>query len=135
MKSWQIACFRWNTTQKNASFCLNIANESWPKHLPKITCCFCDWKEKRPSNTDAPVDPSAEKFNIVSNDHGRTHKYYFSLSDQKFPFSAKLVQKIKIAVLSWNLVTRLIWISRIQWWCSLFPFLAGNKLLVWSNLV
>ena len=29
--------------------------------------------------------PHAEKFNIVSNDHGRTHKCDFSVFDRKFP--------------------------------------------------
>ena len=38
------------------------------------------------------VGPRAEKFNIVCNDHGRTHKCYFSVFDQKFPFRANLVK-------------------------------------------
>ena len=33
------------------------------------------------------------------------------------------VQKIKIVRLSWNLVPRLIWTCRTQWWCSLFSVL------------
>ena len=36
--------------------------------------------------------------------------------DWKYQFDANLVQKIKIVCLSWNLVPRLIWICRIQWW-------------------
>ena len=146
------------------------------------------------------VDPRAEKFNIVINDHGRTQKCNFSFLDCKYPqirivnlclnsisrlilicriqwwchffhfrpeilflekfgpkihclkwnlaprlirnvalsgdvhflcfrpeifFCANLVQKVKIVRLSWNLVPRLIRICRIQWWCSLFPFLPG----------
>ena len=35
----------------------------------------------------------AEKFNVVSNDHGRTHKCDFSVSDRKYPFCANLVKK------------------------------------------
>ena len=31
-----------------------------------------------------------------------------------------MVQKSKIDTLNWNLVLRLIWICRIQWWCSIF---------------
>ena len=68
------------------------------------------------------VGPLVEKNNIVSNDHERTHKCDFSVSDRKYPFLANLDKNIKIVRLSWNLVPRLIRISRIQWWCSLFPF-------------
>ena len=32
------------------------------------------------------VDSHAEKFNVVSNDHERTHKCDFSVFDQKYPF-------------------------------------------------
>ena len=39
------------------------------------------------------VGPHAEKFNIVSNDHGRTHKCSFSVFDRKFPFWANLIKK------------------------------------------
>ena len=40
----------------------------------------------------------------------------------KFNFWANLVQKVKIFSLRWNLIPRLIRISRNQWRCSLFPF-------------
>ena len=52
--------------------------------------------------------PRAEKFNIVSNDHGRTQKCDFSDLGRKYPFWPYLVQKIKIVSLSWKLVPRLI---------------------------
>ena len=52
--------------------------------------------------------------------------FAFAFLDVKHPFWANLVQKIKIVSLSWNLVPRLIWICRIKWWCSLFPFSTGN---------
>ena len=38
--------------------------------------------------------PRAEKFNIVSNDHGRTHKCIFRFR-LEIPFSANLVKKIR----------------------------------------
>ena len=41
------------------------------------------------------IGPRAEKFNVVNNDHGRTHKCDFSVFHQKFPFSANLVKKKK----------------------------------------
>ena len=41
-----------------------------------------------------------EKFNIVSNDHGRTHKCNFSVFDRKFYFYGNLVKKVKIVSLS-----------------------------------
>ena len=52
--------------------------------------------------------------------------FEFSVLDQIHPFWVNLVQKTKIVSLSWNLVPVLIWISTIQWWCSVFPFLTEN---------
>ena len=40
--------------------------------------------------------------------------FTFAALDQKYLFGANLVQKIKIASLSWNLLPRLIQIRRIQ---------------------
>ena len=63
--------------------------------------------------------------------------FTFSVLDQiSFgPFWVILVQKIKIVSLSWNLVPKLIQISRIQLWCSLFLFLIINIFLakIWSK--
>ena len=56
-------------------------------------------------------------------------QFIFSDLDWKYPFGANLVQKFKIVSLSWNLVSRLIWICRIQWCCSLFMFFTGNTFL------
>ena len=56
-------------------------------------------------------------------------QFIFSDLDWKYPFGANLVQKFKIVSLSWNLVSRLIWICRIQWCCSLFLFFTGNTFL------
>ena len=46
------------------------------------------------------VGPRAEKFNIVSNHHGRTYKCDFSVSNRKYLLWANLVQNIKIVTLS-----------------------------------
>ena len=48
----------------------------------------------------------------------------FSVLDQKYPFWANLIKKIKIISLSWNLVPRLIRTCTIQWRFSLFPYSA-----------
>ena len=85
------------------------------------------------------VDFHAEKFNIVSNDHGRTDRYDFSDFDRKFPFWVNSIKKkIKILSLSWNLVPRLIQVYRIQWRCSLFHDLdwkqPKSKLLVLAEI-
>ena len=53
----------------------------------------------------------------------------FSILDQNNGFGGNLVRKIKIISLSRNLVTRLISICEIQWWCSLFQFSTGNTSL------
>ena len=47
----------------------------------------------------------------------------------KYLFWVKLVQKLKIISLSWNLASRLIQICRIPSWCPLFLFLTGNTFL------
>ena len=59
----------------------------------------------------------------------------FFVSDEKHTFWENLVQKIKIVSLCWNLVHRIIRISKIPWWCSLFSFSTGNNLFgqVWSK--
>ena len=44
-------------------------------------------------NTVLSVGAHAEKFNIVSNDHGRTHKCDFSVFHQKYPFLGKYSPK------------------------------------------
>ena len=80
------------------------------------------------------VCPSrAERFNIVRNNHGRTHKCDFSVSNRKYLFWENLVQNIKIVSLSWNLVPRLIRICGPQWW-YLF-FILERKHPFWANLV
>ena len=43
--------------------------------------------------------------------------FCFSVFDLKYLFWINLVQKIKIASLSWNVVLRLIPIWTTQWWC------------------
>ena len=85
--------------------------------------------------TVVSVSPRAEKFNMISNNHGWTQaKVRFCVLDLKYPFCAHLVQKIKIVSLTWSLVLRLIRICRIQWWCSLFPFSYGKYTFL-ANLV
>ena len=59
--------------------------------------------------------------------------FTFSVFHEKYPFSVNLVQKIKIISLSWNLVPILIWICKIQWWCSLFPFSTRNTFFFWGG--
>ena len=61
--------------------------------------------------------------------------HFFCFRPEK-PFLGKSGQKIKIIILSGNLVLRLIWINRVLWWYSLFLFLTINyKYLSWANLV
>ena len=56
--------------------------------------------------------------------------FTFFVFNQKYPFRASLVQCVKIICLSWNLVTILIRICRIQCCCSLFSFLTRNTLFL-----
>ena len=48
--------------------------------------------------------------------------FTFSVLDRKYSFWGNSVEKIKSVSLSWNLVPKLIYESRYQWWCSLFGF-------------
>ena len=45
-----------------------------------------------------------------------------------------MVTKLKMVGLRWNLVPRLIQISKIQWWCLLFP-LSTDQTPFWLNFV
>ena len=56
--------------------------------------------------------------------------FTFAVLDWKCPFRANLVQKVKIIILSWNLVASLIWLYRTRWCCSLFWFLTGDTLFM-----
>ena len=71
------------------------------------------------------------KFGIqtYSNIRNSMVMFTFSVFDQEYPFGVNLVQKIKIVSLSWNLVSILIWICKIQWRCSLFLFSTENTFL------
>ena len=59
----------------------------------------------------------------------------FLVFEWKYPIWANLVQKIKIAISSWNLVPTLIRTCGIQWWYSFLLFLIGNTLFgqIWSK--
>ena len=77
------------------------------------------------------VSPRAEKFNIVSDDHGPTHKCNFSVFDQKFSYWANLVKKIqncqfKLKFDAWNISHKLLRTSQF-----LEKFM---EILEWSSL-
>ena len=97
--------------------------------------CLCDRLEgKKTLRYRCFVGPRAEKFNIVSNDHGRTHKYNFSVFNRKSPFWANLLKTNQNISLSGNLLPRLSRICGTQWRCSLFLF-TFSLYLFWVNLV
>ena len=52
-----------------------------------------------------------------------------SVFNWKHVFWVNLVERLKIISISWNFVTRLVQICRIQWWCSLFLLSIGNTFL------
>ena len=56
--------------------------------------------------------------------------FTFPVFHQKYSCWASLYHKIKIVSLSWNLVPKLIWICRSQWWGSLFLLST-----VWTSLI
>ena len=77
------------------------------------------------------------KLDTLSNSNMRDSMMLFTFFafDRKYSFCANLVQKVKIVRLRWNLILTLIRICRIQWWCSLFTFLARNIFFgqIWSK--
>ena len=81
------------------------------------------------------VGPLVEKFNMVSNDHGRMHKCDFSVFDRKFPFWANLVKKIQNCQFKLKFDTQPN--SNMQNSVVVFTFLfqAGNILFgqIWSK--
>ena len=84
----------------------------------------------------SPYFPRAEKFNIISIDHGcKQNCNFFSVSDRKYSLCilSKFGPKIKIISLSWNLLSGQILIYIIQWCCSLFRFPLKNSF--WANLI
>ena len=70
------------------------------------------------------------KFGTQTNSNIQNSIVVFNCSvlDRKHTFRENLVKKIKIVILSRNLVPRLIRIFRIQWWCSLFLFQNRNTI-------
>ena len=46
--------------------------------------------------------------------------FTFSDFDYKYPSWANLVHIFKIVCSKWNLIQRLIWICKIQWWCLFY---------------
>ena len=89
---------------------------------------------RRRRDNKIPLCQSAPVFNIVINDHGRTHKWEFSVFNRKFFFGANLVKKIKLVSLSWNLVPELIQICKIQSMMFIFSVF-DRKHPFWANLV
>ena len=59
------------------------------------------------------------------------------LFNWKYLFWTNFVQKFKIVSLIWNLVPGLIWICRIQGWCSLLMLLTGNCIFeqIWCKKI
>ena len=58
--------------------------------------------------------------------------FTFSVSDHKYRSWANFVQKFKIICSKWNLIQRLIWICKIQWWCLFYMFYTENSYPFWK---
>ena len=75
------------------------------------------------SNKCTRASPPARKMQLFSSNLNMQNSvvmFTFSNFDRKYHFWVKLVQKIKIVSLFWNLAPRLIRICVIQWRCSIF---------------
>ena len=91
---------------------------------------FCCWPETSFLGKFGPKNQNYQ-FNLNfgtltnSNMENSIVVFTFSVLDWKL-FLGNFGPKIKIVSLSWNLIPRLIWTCRIQWWRSLFLFYSGN---------
>ena len=80
------------------------------------------------------VGHRAEKFNVVSNDHGRTQKYDFFILDREYRSWANLVQKIKFCQFELKFGTRNN--SNMQKSMMMFTFsISDRKYPFWVNLI
>ena len=94
---------------------------------------FCFWSEIHSLGKFDPKNQNYQfklKFGTYTNSNMKNSMAcsLFSFLIRNIFFGANLVQKVKIINLSWDLVASLIWISSIQWCCSLFLFSNGNTL-------
>ena len=115
VKQIKIVCLIWNLAPRLIRICNSDVHFSvfWQK-IPFLgkSCSKnqnCQFKVKLYTYTNSKMHNSME----VSP---------FSILDRKSPFWTNLVEKIKKVSLSWNLVTKLILICRIQWRCSFYLF-------------
>ena len=125
---------------------IKMVNLSWNLVPKQIWICRIQWHcsffycfipEKPFLGKFGPKNQTCQfklKFGTYTNSNMQNSMavFNFSVSDRKHSFTVKLVQKMEIVSLSWNLVPRIIRICRIQWWCSLFPFLTGITPFVWT---
>ena len=100
---------------------------------------FCFRPEKTLLGKSGPTNQNCQfrlKFATRTNSNMRNSMIMFTSSvfDHKYPFRLNLVQIFKIVCSKWNLIQRLIWICKIQWWC-LFYVLHWKKQPVLGNLV
>ena len=126
----KIVSSRWNSSLK----LIQICRIQWCCSLFLFLCGIPFLGKFGPENQDCHLKL---KFGTYTNSNIQNSMVVFTLSifDQKYPFWANLVQKVKIISLSWNLVPTIIQTCRIQWWYSLFPFLIRNTLFgqIWSQ--
>ena len=78
------------------------------------------WLEEDTLKYRCVCRPLAEK--LISNNNDACTSAIFPFSTKNSLFGEILFNKIKLISLNWNLVSRLIRICIIQWWCSLFCF-------------
>ena len=116
---------------------VKIINLSWSLVPTLIRICrihvhfFCFWSGIPFLGKFGPKTQNYQfklKFGTYTNSTMQNSMMLFTffVFEQKYSFSANLVQKVKIIILCWNLVTSLIRICRIQWRSSIFPFVTRN---------
>ena len=112
--SFRIVCLKWGLLPK----LIRICRIQWWCSL----FVFCKFGSKNWNCQFTPKFSTWTNFNLQNS----MVIFTFFVFDRKYSFRENLIQKIQIFSLSSNLVSRLIWIFKIQWGCSLLPFSTKN---------
>ena len=89
---------------------------------------FCSFRREKPFLGKSGRKNQSSQFKLKFGTKTKLNKpnsmmmSTFSVFDYKYLSWPNLVQNLKIVCSKWNLIPRLIWICKIQWWCLFYLF-------------